>query len=256
MGGSTGGSAGSTGERVDGGGAVEDGMGRDAALDGAGDTAPPASVCGDPIDIVEGCVLRDGLPVTSSMTQNVRTISIEDVAPGACSALRVPGGAGTGMTKHLVVQAADQTKWDVFVRMPNLPTDILLIDEELGLELEALEQTWIYTTVDQTFALKRSGTVILFASVVQGSPLPSLGSFDIQVSDAGVECETPIGAFGCGLRGHALQATIAGASAKVSRGQTLQLGDVSLTLERFEQPTSAGQCDTKAVVQMAGFWRP
>ncbi len=202
-----------------------------------------------PLNLIEACVLaEDGAPLKMSVSASVTVVSVDDVAGGNCR--RVDYATSGGSTRHLVLQAATGgQRWTVYMRVPNLPASIISANDALDLVVTASTGGFLSPgEAQQTIALVRSGQLLAFG-VADGSALPQLGSFGIQVSDGGEVCKVER----CANVPRRTQVTVGNMAATLDQGETRQVGDVSFTVEEHSRWFSNGGCDGNNRIQMGGY---
>jgi hypothetical protein len=221
------------------------GVGGLAGFDGQCPLCPTTAVA----NLIEACVLApDGTPLMMSASARVTVVSVDDVPGGNCQ--RVDYETSGGPTRRLVLEPTTAgQRWTVYLRVPSLPAGIVAANDVLDIVVTASTRGFLAPgEAQQTIALVRSGQLIAFG-VSDGSALPQLGSFGIQVSDAGAICMVER----CARVSRATRVTVGSAAATVDQGQTKQVGDVSFTVEEHSRWFSNGGCDGNNKIQMGGY---
>jgi hypothetical protein len=232
---------------------VDGGSSNDAVSCGGqgGFASNPCPICpnAQPLNLIEACALaEDGAPLKMSVSASVTVVSVDDVPGGNCR--RVDYASTGDPTRRLVLQATTGgQRWTVYMRVPNLPPGIVSANDAVDLVVTASTGGFLSPgEAQQTIALVRSGQLIAFG-VADGSTLPALDSFGIQVSDAGEVCKVER----CARIPRRTRVTVAGVAAAVDQGQTQQVGDVSFTVEEHSRWFSNGGCDGWNAIQMGGY---
>jgi hypothetical protein len=202
-----------------------------------------------PLNLIEACVLAEnGTPLKMSVSASVTVVSVDDVPGGNCQ--RVDYATTGGTTRKLVLQATTGGQpWTVYMRVPNLPAGIISANDAVDLVVTASTGGFLSPgEAQQTIALARAGQLIAFG-VADGSALPQLGSFGIQVSDGGEACKVER----CANVPRRTQVTVGNMAATLDQGETQQVGDVSFTVEEHSRWFSNGGCDGNNHIQMGGY---
>jgi len=138
-----GGSGGAVGGR--GGGAVGGrggGTGGDGpSCGGAGGTTPECAACmgGTLVDPVEACLLADdGTAVLMSLTAQVTVVSFDQVAGPKCN---TSTGSAATVSRLIVEDATTAKRWTIYLRLPDLPADLVKAGDALELSLNHLVMT-------------------------------------------------------------------------------------------------------------------
>jgi hypothetical protein len=241
-----GGSGGAVGGR--GGGTGGDGSG---GCGGAGGTTPECAACvgGTLVDPVEACLLAaDGTAVLMSLTAPVTVVSFDQVAGSKCNTFT--GSAAT--ESRLIVEDATAKRWTIYLRLPDLPTDLVKAGDALDLKLTASPGGFPNAS-SQLIVLTRAGALVAFG--LTGSYLPGKVTDDVMLASAGV-CSVTHPAqcyytFGLG------QITVGGSSALIGAGQTKVVGNVAVTLDTLSYfNPGGGGCDGSSNARAGGFTMP
>jgi hypothetical protein len=200
---------------------------------------------------VESCVLdAGGQPVLSLVEASVTVVSVDDVTSGACQAV---DGSGPGATsKRIVLEASDQRRWTLVLRIPNLPSDFIRPTDAFELELQGQPPVNPFVRPNQVIMLSRSTELLVFA-FVNRFPLP--GTTPIDVSDDGEVCSSDLG-FTCILSRRRLRVVADGIADTLPPGATRRLGTFSVTVGAASR-IGGSQCDSPpSTFKVAGFAVP
>jgi hypothetical protein len=237
---------------IGGGGGGRGGVGGAISCGGQGGLANnscPFCPTTQPLNLIEACALAaDGAPLKMSVSASVTVVSVDDVPGGNCQ--RVDYTSSGDTTRRLGLQAtAGGQRWTVYMRIPNLPAGIITATDALDLVVTASTGGFLSPgEAQQTIALVRAGQLLAFG-VADGSALPQLGSFGIQVSDGGEACVVER----CANVPRRTQVTVGNTAATLDQGETRQVGDVSFTVEEHSRWFSNGGCDGNNHIQMGGY---
>lgn len=187
--------------------------------------------------------------VLSSVSAAVMVNSVDQAAPGSCTAIaHDPLLSNTPPSTKLVLASATQ-QWTVYLNITGFPTDAIQVGGSFDLAITAQSAFW--QGDEQLITLSKGGKLVVFG--YSGFQRPDLSSFGITLS------ETPTCSDGnCGYTHRSMHVGYGGAAADVQEGVTEAIGDLSFTLERDIRfnggtPPSGGACDASDKLFLGGF---
>jgi hypothetical protein len=197
---------------------------------------------------VEACaLLEDGSVLKTSVTTGVTVVSVDDVPGGNCRDLDYVDSGGP--TRRMVLQAADGQRWTVFLRVPGLPQSLVSVNEMLDLTVTVAPGGWVTPAgMEQTIVLSRAGQLLAFG-FSGGAGLPKLEGFGIGVTDAGSSCRPAA----CSYEAHRTHVTAGSSEATIEQGATVQISDISFTVEANSRWHAGGACDAPYLAYMGGY---
>jgi len=249
-----GGSGGAVGGR--GGGAVGGrggGTGGDGpSCGGAGGTTPECAACmgGTLVDPVEACLLADdGTAVLMSLTAQVTVVSFDQVAGPKCN---TSTGSAATVSRLIVEDATTAKRWTIYLRLPDLPTDLVKAGDALDLKLTASPGGFPQGS-SQLIVLTRAGALVAFG--LTGNYLPGKVTDDVTLASGG-GCSVTHPAqcyYSYGLG----QITVGSSSALIGARQTKVVGGVAVTLDTLSYfNPGGGGCDGSNSARAGGFTVP
>jgi hypothetical protein len=212
-----------------------------------------------------GCILTDDLtPVPANLDASVHVVSIDDLAADGCARLQnwtaaLGASSGSDPVKKIVMTDGI-TRWIFFARIPDLPSDLLRVGDQIDLHVTALVVGLsTLPAINQTVVMSRNGQLILFASNLRsptGGRMPRLDDYGIALTDEGPICNyivlPPFSS--CSFSDHRTRVASGGQSATLSPGETILVGNLSLSVSVFlTYGTGIQDCDRFFPTEMAGF---
>jgi hypothetical protein len=193
------------------------------------------------------------MPVTSAVTEAVTVTAIDSCGSVTCDC------AGTNCnskwpvtaqeTRVVLSGAGDSQSWSFFFAVPSLPADQIQVGDTLDLSVQASQDS--FSGLSQQVVLARAGKLVIFSSNLSDImffPLPLLTGYGIAITDTGAICG---GSGTCPVSTHAVQATVGGTSKLVIPGQTVTVGNLTLSVQTLAG--SSTSCDRAAYTSMSGF---
>ncbi|MFL5305920.1 MAG: hypothetical protein ACJ8F1_11945 [Polyangia bacterium] len=167
-------------------------------------------------------------PVLTSVSAAVTVVSADSFSSGNCPFFFFPflPKSSTPSTK-LVLESADQTRWTIYLQIPNLPADTIRVGDTLDLAITA--QTAFFQGNEQAITLARDGKLIAFSYSGWQTGFNNFQTFGITLGDDGPVCSV----VGCGYVPHALHVAHGTETADIRQGETRQVGDVSISLAQY-----------------------
>jgi hypothetical protein len=225
-------------------------MGGTAGIAGSSSSCP---ACQAATNLVSGCVMFEGALAVDSVRQTVTVISIEDVAGDSCPGSFDDGGQAT--SRLIVLEATDARRWSVFVRVPDLPTDLVAVNESVELVVEYSEGVF-FNRSRQFVSLSRAGERALVVFTGPDTMGPALAAQGIEITRLGKLCEAT-NQWNCGFEDLRARVKIGSSEAVFDPGETKQVENLQLTIDDHAQWDSGiGGCDNGGVLQGAGFAVP
>jgi len=256
----TGGAAGGSGAPGIGGAAGAPGTGGIAGISGVGGglpaCPPPDSSVGGSYGAaaapagVESCVYdstNNPFLTATNTTTTVTILSIDQVPDGNCLFLHVPATVSAVPSTKVILQTAGQQRLTMYMRIPNLPANVLLPGDSFELSLIAAPGDGsLLDGPSQMITLSRNGQLVLFgyAGGLLASP-----SFGITITGASATCTATI----CNWLHYSVNVHNGTDMAVVHEGETTEIGNLSFTLSAALQWYSSGGCDGANYVLMGGF---
>jgi len=255
--GTGGGVAGTSGAAGTGGGVAGSGSGGTlVGRGGTGGMALPTCTTGNAI-ITEGVVLdpSDTIITSAALTAAVTVTAVDSCATVTCQCQGAACSywkARTGATRAVVSEAGDGRQWTLLLAIPGMQWDRIKVGDAFDLSLSI--SAFFF---NREIVLSRAGKLFLFTSniAVWFSPsFPDLTAFGITFVDAGGVCSD--GSAICPTDQHTARVVRGTESATVTTGQTVTLGDLSLSTAQLTGGNSQGNCDVPAIADLAGFTSP
>jgi hypothetical protein len=206
--------------------------------------------CRGGTNVVSGCVVFENALAEGPLTETVTVVSTEDVVGDACPTPFDEGGQAT--SRLIVLEAADSRRWSVFVRVPNLPADIVAVNDSVELVVD-YDEGFFVTRASQFVSLSQDGERIVVLFTGPDTMGPMLAEQGIELTRLGRLCD----AIGCGLEDLRARVKIGPSEAVFDPDETKQLQDLRLTIDEHAQWDSGiGGCDNGGVLQGGGFVAP
>jgi len=245
----TGGSAGTGGGVAGTGGAVTGGS-------GTGGTGLPVCTPSSAIT-TDGVALdpSDTIITSAALTAAVTVTAVDSCATVTCQCQGTACSnwkARNGATRVVVSEAGDGRQWTLLLAIPGMQWDRIKVGDafDLSVSISAF-------FLNRQIVLSRAGKLFLFTSnraVWFSLSLPDLTAFGITFVDAGGVCSD--GAVICPTNQHTARVVRGTESVTVTPGQTVTLGDLSLSTAQLRGGNSSGNCDYPAIADLAGFTSP
>jgi hypothetical protein len=217
---------------------------------GSAGSASGCPACRGGTNVVSGCVLQGDALAEDSVRETVTVISIEDVIGHSCP---YPFDDGPQATSRLIVLQADDTRrWSIFVRVPELPTNIVAVSDSLELAIDFDEGSFIWRP-GQAVSLSQNGAPIVVAFTGSDRMGPLLAEHGIEIARLGRICEVP----GCGWEDVRARVKVGASEAVFDPGETRQVENLRLTIDQHnERSPGGGGCDAGGTLRGAGFAVP
>ncbi|HMF41298.1 MAG TPA: hypothetical protein VKQ32_11400 [Polyangia bacterium] len=197
---------------------------------------------------VETCLLAaDGTPVLMSMNVAVTAVSFDQVPGPNCDSVSYTGS--TANSGRIVVQDSSGQRWSIFVRVPNLPANLVQAGDVLDLKLTGGHNGLFSSAATQTIVLNRGGQLLMFGYV--GGVLEATTT-DVLVQADGVACGPGTGV--CTFVPQRARVAVSALEDTILPGRTGVIGDMAITVDQFHSfSPGGGGCDGADRARLAGY---
>jgi hypothetical protein len=199
---------------------------------------------------IEACLFgADNMPVYMSLSAQVMVVSFEQVPGPNCNEL--PPSTSTAPSWRLIVEDASAQRWTIFLRLPDLPADVVVAGDALDLKLTG-SRGGFPNGPTQQIVLKRGGALVMFG--MMGTYLPWTVTDDVALIPGG-GCSGPTGQ--CSYTSYLAKVTVRDSVALVGPQQTKVIGNVAVTVDRLSSfNPGGGGCDGSSHAHVGGYALP
>jgi hypothetical protein len=189
----------------------------------------------------------------SGMTRVTEVTSASDLE--VTDRCRYAGDDGTTLVQ---LESTDgEQRWDLVLRMPGFSAEHIQVGDLIDFSLQAAWTRGLQGERAQTVLLARDNEPLLFASesTALRLPIPEFGTDQIGLTDEGATCFVA-GPIDCRWRRHRGEMRIGDTSAPITPGESIDLGDWKVTMDRFDEAVIGAFCDSVSTTEIAGVRVP